>query len=97
MSWSVAIPAVPEDEFEKALDDIALPDYAKTSDTEREWQEQLDGAKAAALALFHSGALGHGGMFHAALNGHANPEHEARDGYSNDFVNLAMYREPSKS
>lgn len=96
MSWSVSVPAVPEDEFEEALDNASLPDYAKTSDTACEWQKQLDGAKEAAIALFRSGALGRGGEFRAMLSGHANPSHEARDGYANDFVNVAVYREPVK-
>jgi hypothetical protein len=89
MSWSMTVSAV------KAADASANLDAEQERNPALvpEMQEQLDAAKAVALALLESGAVGNDpdATYTVALSGHANPDHGKRDGWSNESVYIAVH------
>lgn len=53
--------------------------------------EQLDAAKAAANAIFESGAVGDSThTFIVSLNGHANTDHQPDPGWANDYITVSV-------
>ena len=92
MSWSVSVSKTPSAEFEAAIDALELGDGYGTDFAREEAEMQLSAAKAAAKAIFASGAVGTEGEYHASLSGHAEPNHERRPGYSGDTVYVTVQR-----
>ena len=92
MSWSIQVPAVPDDGFEAATDSAvnAWRDQHQDQITE-ESNEQQNAESAAAKAIVASGALGTG-WFTASLSGHANAGHVPPEGSSPDATGVYVNR-----
>lgn len=86
MSWSSSVSKVSRSELQAALEAALV---LGNDDVPTERQEQVDAARAAALYIARSAAVGDG-AFNVSINGHANPEHKPRDGWSNDYVNVTI-------
>lgn len=99
MSWSVGVPATPAADFAAAVEALTLPEpWAQDSDeleaVTAAQGEQLAAAKAAALALWRSGAVGspESGYYGVQLNGHATPGHGAPHSFANDTVGASVWQ-----
>lgn len=96
MSWWIAVNPTPAADFPAAVESAPLPELGSAEDSAmRAAQvEQITAAKAAAVAIFQSGAIGptDAGSYGANLGGHANPGHEPREHWSNDTVSIGIYR-----
>src|SRR5258707_4956206 len=88
MSWSLSMEKTTAEQFDAAVDAAGEGSPAPTA----EQAEQIAAAKAAAKAIFASGALGREGEYFASMSGHAEPGHERRKGFSGDMVHVTVQR-----
>lgn len=88
MSWSASVPSTPAADFPAAIY-AAVP--GGTPPFLPEVIEQLDAAKAAAEAIFESGAVGDSTHSYAvSMSGHANTGHGPAPGWANDQVSITI-------
>lgn len=83
MSWSLQFSSL------EALD----RDEPTSGTIPEDARDQYEAARAAAIDLITSGAIGRvGAKFTTLLSGHANPEHEPREGWANDCITVSIYQ-----
>lgn len=86
MSWSAYTAALP-DQVKDRVAALTVPGVTEDFPAR---DDQVTAAKAAAVALIDSGAVGTGEAFTISLSGHANTDHKPQAGYSNDFVSVSI-------
>lgn len=84
MSWSTSGSSLDVDSI------AALPEPTFQPEFEAEMREQFEAARAAAVAIVSSGAVGTGKLFSVSMGGHANAEHEPGAPYVNDYVSVSV-------
>lgn len=97
MSWSVSVPATPAEQFADAVKAARIDDSYNKSELVEQWGEQLEAAKAAALAIFAAHPFGEGGTYSAGMSGHANHGGAGEGtGYTpSEFVYVNVHRVPA--
>lgn len=92
MSWSTSVPATTAPDVYSKIKALELPEYSPP--ILQEALDQFEAAKAAAINVIQSGALGVGEDKHfvVGISGHANPGHDHVDGWSDDFISVSVYQ-----
>lgn len=86
MSWSTYIGPTAAADIKASLDVAPLP-----PELAPHVQEQVDKAKATALAIVKSGVIGDADAhFFVSLSGHANPGHVPAEGWANDCISVSV-------
>ncbi len=97
MSWSVNVPQTPVESFADAVKSAEIQDTYNSAELLGQWNEQLQVAKAAVLAVFEQRPFGENSVYYASLGGHANHgENPSETGHTTtEFVSITIGCKPT--